>query len=231
MYCLQDTNFHQKKINMQDKIKIDLVSDVVCPWCIIGYKRLVAAITQMGIQDQVEIEWQPFELNSSMPPEGENVDDHITRKYGTSKADGQRSKANLTKLGAELGFTFDYFDEMKIVNTRAAHILLDYAHEEGKQTALNLRLMEAFFSERSDISLQEVLLAEIQKVGLDQNKAKRLLTDKAALEAIKTKEKNWTSKGISSVPTMVFNNTSALSGAQSIEVYKRVLAELIHQNK
>ena len=115
----------------------------------------------MGIQDQVEIEWQPFELNSSMPPEGENVDEHIIRKYGTSKADGQRSKANMTKIGAELGFKFDYFDEMKIVNTRAAHILLAYAQKEGKQTELNLRLVNAFFSERLDISVQEVLLEEI----------------------------------------------------------------------
>ncbi len=75
---------------MSNKLKIDIVSDVVCPWCIIGYKRLEKAISEMGIQDQVEIEWQPFELNPQMPAEGENVTEHITRKYGTSPEDGKR---------------------------------------------------------------------------------------------------------------------------------------------
>lgn len=109
---------------MSDKIKLDIISDVVCPWCIIGYKRLGKAIFEMGMQDKVELEWQPFELNPDMPAEGEDLPAHITRKYGTTPDESARSLDNMTKLGAELGFKFDYFDGMKMVNTRDVHILL-----------------------------------------------------------------------------------------------------------
>ena len=215
---------------MQDKIKIDIVSDVVCPWCIIGYKRLEKAIQEMGIQDKVELEWQPFELNSNMPAEGENVDEHITRKYGSSREEGKRSQAHLTQLGAELGFKFDYFDDMRIVNTRDAHVLLDYANENGKQTVLNLRLIEAFFSERKDISNREILLQELERIGLNGDEANARLNDNAALERIKIQESYWQNRGIRSVPTMVFNGVSALNGAQPIYIYKQVLTGLLEKN-
>ncbi len=213
---------------MDSKLKIDIVSDVVCPWCIIGYKRLEKAIAELGIQDRVEIKWQPFELNPKMSAEGENIDEHITRKYGTSKEANSRSKASLIKYGAELGFTFDYFDAMKIVNTRDAHILIDYARENGKQTELNLRLITAFFSERKDISDRDILMQEIKNVGLDMDIAKARLENKDAYERIVNDEAYWTGRGISSVPTMVFNEVSGLSGAQPVDVYKRVLTQLLN---
>lgn len=214
---------------MSNKLKIDIVSDVVCPWCIIGYKRLEKAISEMGIQDQVEIEWQPFELNPQMPAEGENVTEHITRKYGTSPEDGKRSKENMIQLGAELGFHFDYFDDMRIVNTRDAHVLLDYAKEKGKQTELNLRLISAFFSERKDISDREILILELEGIGLDRLEAQSRLESEDAHERLVNEESFWTSRGISSVPTMVFNRKSAISGAQPIYIYKQVLRELLEQ--
>ncbi|GAC1382139.1 MAG: hypothetical protein NVSMB45_07950 [Ginsengibacter sp.] len=133
---------------MKEKIKIDIVSDVVCPWCTVGYKRLEKAITELGIQDRVEIEWQPFELNPQMPPEGQNVQEHIAEKYGSTLEQQKKSQRNMAEAGAELGFTFDYFDEMKIVNTLQAHILLEYAKAFGKQTQLKMRLTASFFSER-----------------------------------------------------------------------------------
>ncbi len=213
------------------KIKIDIVSDVVCPWCIIGYKRLENAIEEMGIQDKVEIEWQPFELNSNMPAEGENVQEHIIRKYGTTPEESKRSQAQMTKLGAELGFKFDYFDDMRIVNTRDAHILIDYAKENGKQTEFNVRLVEAFFSEQKDISKQEILIQELERVGLNGEEAKARLNNDAALERIKLQESYWQNRGIRSVPTMVFNGVSALNGAQPIYIYKQVLNELLEKNK
>lgn len=214
-----------------EKIKIDIVSDVVCPWCIIGYKRLEKAISEMGIQDQVEIEWQPFELNPQMPVEGENVTEHITRKYGTTPDDGKRSKANMAKLGEELNFTFDYFDDMRIVNTIDAHVLLDYAHEEEKQTELSIRFVEAFFSERKDISKRDVLLQELQSVGLDVDEATRRLESGDVHEHIKTKETYWKSRGVSSVPTIVFNEVSGVTGAQPVAVYKQVLTGLIKEQR
>ncbi|WP_339889247.1 DsbA family oxidoreductase [uncultured Flavobacterium sp.] len=210
-------------------IKLDIISDVMCPWCIIGFRRLEKAIEEMGIQDQVEIEWQPFELNPNMPSEGEEIQEHITRKYGSTLEQSKKSQELLTSLGAEVGFTFDYFDGMHIVNSREAHVLLQYAKEQGKQTELNIRFMEAFFSERKDVSKREILLQEVEKIGLDKNEALNRLNDKNALDEIQNIENYWQSLGVSSVPTIVFNRTSALNGAQPVEVYKQVLTEILEQ--
>ena len=125
---------------MNSKIKLDIISDVVCPWCVVGYKHLEAAIKELNLQDKVEIEWQPFELNPDMPVEGEDVREHVARKYGSSREDSDRARANIKKLGAEYGFDFNYFEGIKIVNTFDAHILLDYAYQIGKQTELKSRL-------------------------------------------------------------------------------------------
>jgi len=215
---------------MKDKIKIDIVSDVVCPWCIIGYKRLEKAISEMGIQDKVDIEWQPFELNPQMPIEGQNVQEHITEKYGSGIEDQKRSEERMTLFGAELGFKFDYFDEMKMVNTRHAHILLEYAKENGKQTELNMRLVAAFFSERKDISDRDVLKKELQSVGLNADEALARLDSDDERYKVQTEETYWQSLGVSSVPTVVFNKKSGLTGAQPVDVYKEVLAELLQEN-
>ena len=137
---------------MADKIKIDIVSDVVCPWCTIGYKRLAKAISELGIQDQVEIEWQPFELNPQMPTEGQNIQEHLAEKYGSTAEQRKQSQQQMAAVGAELGFTFDFFDEMRMVNTFEAHILLEYAQASGKQTELKMSLTKAFFSDRKDVS-------------------------------------------------------------------------------
>jgi predicted DsbA family dithiol-disulfide isomerase len=214
---------------MADKIKLDIISDVVCPWCAIGYKRLEQAISELGLQDRVDIEWQPFQLNPHMPKEGQNVQEHITEKYGSSLEQQQLSQERMADFGAELGFKFDYFDEMKMVNTNDAHILLDYAKEYGKQTELNMRLMTAFFGERKDVSDRSILIEEIKAVGLNVDEAMARLDSDDVRYQVKAKEKYWQSLGVSSVPTVVFNNKSALTGAQPVEVFKEVLTELLEK--
>jgi predicted DsbA family dithiol-disulfide isomerase len=212
---------------MTTRIKLDLVSDIVCPWCIIGYKRLQQAIKASGAQDRIDIEWQPFELNPDMPAEGENLRAHIARKYGASAEENQRTQANLEQLGTELDFRFDFFDEMNIVNTEDAHILLDYAKEVGKQTELQLRLFDAYFNEHKDISDRQVLQAELQSLDFDSEAALLRLDSNEAHERVKTAETFWQGHGISSVPTVVFNRSSALTGAQPVAVYQQVLTELL----
>lgn len=211
-----------------DKIKLDIISDVVCPWCTIGYKRLEKAIHEMGVQDRIEIEWQPFELNPHMPVAGENVKEHIANKYGASPEDQIRSQEHMNQAGAELGFTFDYFDEMRMVNTRDAHILLDHAKEKGKQTELKMRLVTAFFSERKDVSDREILMQEVKAIGLDPNDALSKLDNDDARYEVQSKESYWQNLGVSSVPTMVFNGKSAVTGAQPVDVYKQILTELLN---
>ncbi|RTE64320.1 DsbA family oxidoreductase [Amphritea opalescens] len=211
---------------MNDMIKLDIISDVVCPWCIVGYKRLEAAINELGLQDRVEIEWQPFELNPDMPAEGEELRAHVLRKYGASREDSDKARDNISALGAEYGFEFNYFEEMKIVNTRAAHLLLDFAHEQGLQHALKQRLFAAFFSEQKDVSDRAVLLAEAQAVGLELEAATIALDDVERLHRVVNLEQQWQQQGISGVPTVIFNRTSALTGAHPQSTYKEVLQEL-----
>ncbi|MBU2892648.1 DsbA family oxidoreductase [Colwellia sp. D2M02] len=212
---------------MSKKIKLDIISDVMCPWCVIGYKHLEAAINELNLQDNVEIEWQPFELNPDMPAEGEELRAHVARKYGSSKEDSDKARANLTALGAQYGFTFDYFDGMKIVNTLDAHILLDYAHQLGKQTPLKMRLFSAFFTEHKDVSKREVLIKEAGAVGISAEQAQAALEDDTLKAHVKALESQWQQMGVSSVPTVVFNRTSALTGAQPQATFTQILRELV----
>jgi len=214
---------------MADKIKIDIVSDVVCPWCTIGYKRLEKAISEMGIQDQVEIEWQPFELNPNMPPEGQNVREHITEKYGATLEKQKESQRHMAEVGAELGFTFDYFDDMRMANTFEAHILLEYAKAFGKQTELKMRLTKAFFSERKDVSKRDVLKQALLDVGLNAEEALAKLDDDDARHEIRSKQDYWKNLGVNSVPTIVFNRKGAVTGAQPVDVFKQVLTEVLEK--
>ncbi|WP_066631383.1 DsbA family oxidoreductase [Labilibacter marinus] len=216
---------------MKAKIKLDIVSDVMCPWCIVGYKRLEKAIQELGIKDQIDIEWQPFELNPNMPKSGQDLQEHIMQKYGSSPEQVKQVQQQLSQYGSELGFNFDYFEGMRIVNSREAHILLDYARKSNQQTELKLALFTAFFSEQKDISKREVLREIINSIDLNTDEAMALLDKPEAKENIQNQEAKWQGMGVSSVPTVVFNNTSALTGVQPIYVYKRVLSELLNEQK
>lgn len=212
---------------MKEKLKIDIVSDVVCPWCTIGFKRLEKAIKELGIEDQVEIEWQPFELNPHMPAEGQNLQEHIAEKYGSTLEQQKESQQHMMDAGNELGFTFDYFEDMRMSNTLEAHILLEYAKDFGKQTDLKMRLTTSFFSERKDVSKRDVLKQALLDVGLNAEEALAKLDNEEARHEVRTKEDYWKNLGINSVPTVVFNRKSAVTGAQPVDVFKQVLTELL----
>lgn len=216
---------------MADKLKIDIVSDVVCPWCTIGYKRLEKAIQELGIEDKIDIEWQPFELNPNMPPEGQNVTEHITEKYGSTLEQQKQSQQMMTDAGEELGFKFDYFDEMRMANTFDAHVLLEYAKDFGKQTELKMTLTKAFFSDRKDVSKKDILKEALLEVGLNADEAlAKLDSDEARLE-VRNKQNYWKNMGVNSVPTIVFNRKSAVTGAQPVDTFKQVLTELLAEQQ
>lgn len=216
---------------MKEKLKIDIVSDVVCPWCTIGYKRLEQAISELGVADQIELEWQPFELNPKMPVEGQNITEHIAEKYGSTVEQQKESQERMADAGKELGFTFDYFDDMRMVNTFDAHVLLEYAKKFGKQTELKMRLTASFFSERKDVSKRDILKQALSEVGLNVQEGMDQLDNPEAREEVKKAENFWQSMGVSSVPTIVFNRKSALTGAQPVAVFKQALTELLAENE
>jgi predicted DsbA family dithiol-disulfide isomerase len=213
------------------KLKIDIISDVVCPWCTIGFKRLEKAIQELGVEDKIDIEWQPFELNPNMPADGQNVTEHITEKYGSTLEQQKESQQTMTDIGEELGFKFDYFEDMRMVNTFDAHVLLDYAKNFGKQTELKMTLMKAFFSDRKDVSKKSILKEALVEVGLNADDALATLENDEIRLKVKNQQNQWKNMGVNSVPTVVFNRKSAVTGAQPINTFKQVLTELITEQQ
>jgi len=228
MIIIQIT-FFSTHILAENKIKIDIISDVVCPWCAIGYKRLNQAITELDIKDKVAISWHPFELNPTMPREGKNANKYLMNKLGLDKEALIRKRNSVTKIGKNSGFEFDYFQEMRKVNTLNAHILLAYAKDFNKQTQLKVRLQEAYFSERKDISNRDILFKELQSVGLNAKEALSRLDNKEAIQAVKEEEKLWRERGVYAVPTMIFDYRIVRPGANSVAVYKELLTQLLNK--
>ncbi|BED91221.1 MULTISPECIES: DsbA family oxidoreductase [unclassified Pseudoalteromonas] len=212
---------------MNKQIKIDFVSDAVCPWCAIGYTRLKQAIAELNLQEEVHIEWQPFFLNPEMPLEGENIYDYGTRKYGRTKQEGDFNRANITQLGNEAGFTFNFTDNSRVVNTRDAHTLLDFLKGTKEQTELKEKLFNAFFTEQKDISDRKVLEHLLRDTGVKVPNISKILDDQDTQNRIANKVSHWHSLGITVVPTMIFNNELVVNGSRTIEAYKQILTELV----
>lgn len=162
---------------MSQPVKIDFVSDVVCPWCAIGLQSLEQAIARIGGDLQVELHFQPFELNPQMQAGGEDVIEHLTRKYGMSAEQARSNSEAIRQRGEALGFTFDMDRRRRMVNTFDAHRLLHWAEGEGldKQRALKHALLRAYFGEGKDVSSHEVLASVAASVGLDEARARAIL--------------------------------------------------------
>ena len=208
-------------------LRVDIVSDVVCPWCVIGYKQLERALM---LSDLVaEVHWHPFELNPDMGVQGENLREHIAAKYGTTPEESQESRARLTHLGAALGFTFDYSDDMRMVNTFRAHQLLHWAEREGHGHALKMALFAAYFTERCNLDDLGVLVAVAADVGLDRREAMTVLAEGRYAEAVRERERFWAARGITGVPAIVFNQRYLATGAQGVDNYFHILNRLAEE--
>lgn len=205
-------------------IRVDIVSDVVCPWCAIGYHQLAKAARERAID--VEVHWHPFELNPQMAAEGENLGEHVAAKYGTTPEGSRQARARLTALGAALGFTFNYADDMRMVNTFRAHQLIDWAGDHGKAHDAKLALFDAFFARREDLNAPEVLADVAAGIGLDRHAAMDMLDSGALAEIVREKERFWITRGISGVPAMIFDQRHLVTGAQGEDNYGKILQHL-----
>ncbi|UWR04350.1 DsbA family oxidoreductase [Ruegeria conchae] len=202
-------------------VQIDVVSDVVCPWCIVGFRQLDVALKQENVL--ARLRWHPFELNPNMGPEGQNLREHIVEKYGSTPEQSQQARERLTALGVELGFAFNFTDDSRIVNTFAAHQLLDWAETQGRQHPLKLVLFDTYFTKQQDVSDVDVLLGAVEAAGLDPEAARAALESGAHAQPVREKQRFWTSRGISGVPSMVFEGKYLLTGAQGADTYAQVL--------
>lgn len=205
-------------------LQIDIVSDVMCPWCIVGYRRLEQALSQFDNLD-VTLQWHPFELNPAMGPDGQHLGEHIAEKYGSTPEQSAQNRQRLTQMGADLGFTFNFSDSSRIYNTLLAHQLLYWAADSGKQTELKLALFTSYFTEQKNPDDIEVLVEAATRVGLDVIEARMVLTDKRFEKTVQQEEQLWISRGIQAVPAIVFNQQYLVSGAQD----PATIAELITQ--
>jgi predicted DsbA family dithiol-disulfide isomerase len=202
-------------------VQIDIISDVVCPWCIVGFRQLEQALGQTGFGARVR--WHPFELNPDMAPEGEGLADHMQRKYGATLAQSRENRRRLADLGASLQIAFNFEDDSRIVNTFKAHKLLDYAASKGLQHPLKLALFNAYFSEGRDVSRDDTLIDVAETVGLKRDAAKAAIGSEEHANAVRAQEDLWSQSGISGVPTMIFAEKYLVTGAQGAEAYARVL--------
>lgn len=208
-------------------LRIDIVSDVVCPWCIIGFKRLQQAMDMRGDTLRFAVSWQPFELNPHMPPDGQNLREHIIEKYGISEEQSRVNRESLVALGAQLGFAMRFTDDSRIYNTFQAHQLLHWAAQQAGQTALKLALFDAYFRHGRNVSDPEVLLDCTETAGLDRAEARAVLADRRYADAVRRAEDHWTSAGIQGVPAFIFEDKYVLSGAQPAETFQRVFDSLL----
>lgn len=209
-------------------LRIDVVSDVVCPWCIIGFGRLQEALAQWG--GEYELHWQPFLLNPDMEAGGENLGEHLAAKYGSTPEQSSRIRAQITELGAQQGFVFNFSPEMRIYNTLAAHQLLHWAAEQGRQTEMKLALFECYFTDQQAIDQREVLVAAAEKAGLEATEARAVLKDERYRDAVEASAAQWVGAGISSVPAVVFNRELLVSGAQEVDTFLQVLAQVMQSD-
>ncbi len=205
-------------------LRVDIVSDVVCPWCIIGYRQLERALDEEGLT--AEVHWHPFELNPEMGPDGQELREHVAQKYGSTPEQSQAARTRLSELSASLDFPMDYFEGMRIWNTFEAHQLLHWAGELGKGTALKLALFESYFQRRERVDDRAVLIAAVERAGLDGDEAAEVLDEGRFAQAVRDVERFWIERGIQGVPAMVFQGRYLLSGAQGEERYTAFLQQL-----
>ncbi len=205
-------------------LRIDIVSDVMCPWCIIGYRQLAQALEATGTPH--EIHWHPFELNPEMPPEGQNMREHIVEKYGSTPEQSEQSRAQMTALGDTLGFDFQFSADMRMHNTFNAHQLLHWADTQGRKHDLKMALFSAHFTDRRDLSDIAVLADVASEIGLNRDEALAVLEDQRFAGDVRQTENFWIQQGIRGVPAVVFERQHLVTGAQGVENYSQILTQL-----
>ena len=214
--------------NTATAIQIDIVSDVMCPWCIVGFRQLDAALGVTGLG--ARIRWHPFELNPDMPAEGQNLTEHIAGKYGATPEQSAQNRAQLQALGQTLGIDFVFSPDSRIVNSFAAHQLLELALSLGVQHPLMLALFKAHFTDQRDVSDVTVLLDVARSVGMVQEDAAEALASGTLAGTVREKQRFWTARGISAVPSVIFAQRYLVTGAQGAENYAQILRRVARED-
>lgn len=228
---------------MTDTLTIDIYSDVMCPWCLIGYGQLTKALKELEGEIVADIRWRPFELNPQMPPEGEEQEAHLQRKYRRSAEEGAGLRAKMKAIADGAGVSLSYEGANQegddappamMWNTRDCHKLLTFALEQAGpevQTALKLALFRAHFNQRKPLGDREVLLDIAASVGLHRVAAKAALDDPELEARVLAEEAQAWDMNISGVPAMIINSKFMIPGAQTPEVYVNALRRVAEKSR
>ncbi len=208
-------------------MKIDFVSDVACPWCAVGLYSLERALERLGASPAVQIHFQPFELNPTMPPEGAETIQYLSKKYGSSPEHIAQRRQIIRQRGAEVGFTFG--ERPHVWNTFDAHRLLHWAALEGRQHELKRALLIAYHTHAENPSAPEVLLRLAGEVGLDVERARAILESDQYAADVRERQRFYRDLGVDSVPAMIIDDRHLIQGGQPPEVLEQALRQLATQ--
>ena len=216
---------------MTKRMKIDFVSDISCPWCVIGLRGLEKALERTGDIVSAELRFHPFELNPMMASEGESIAEHIQRKYGSTPEQSEAARAMIRERAADVGFAMNSGSDSRIYNTFDAHRLLHWAgiEDPARQQALKHRLFEIYFTEQRDPSDRDVLIAAARDAGLDPDRAGAILASDTYAEDVRAAEHHWQSHGVHSVPAIVINDRYLISGGQPPDAFEQALRSIARE--
>jgi predicted DsbA family dithiol-disulfide isomerase len=210
-------------------LTIDIVSDVVCPWCVIGYRQLEKALEAKKDQVDAKLTWHPFELGPTTPQEGQNMADYVRERYGASPDQSRANRDRITQTGAGLGITFNYSDDSRIYNSFKAHQLLLWAAESDRQTELKLALFQAYFTDQANIADDAVLMDAVETAGLDRDAAAKVLANGRMVDHVRNEEEYWQDQNITGVPAYIINGKYMVPGAQDAETFGRVIDRILEK--
>ncbi|WP_298727822.1 DsbA family oxidoreductase [uncultured Ferrovibrio sp.] len=209
-------------------MRIEIVSDVICPWCFIGKRRLEKALAQRPDLD-FEIGWRPFQLNPDMPKEGADRKSYLEAKFGGPER-AKEIYARVTAEGAKEGIPFDFDGIKRTPNTLAAHSVLRWALSTGAQTELKERLFRLYFLEGQDIGNHQVLADAAEAEGMDGALVKRLLDEGHDADVIQAEDQMARQLGITGVPFFIFERRYGVPGAQDPEVLLQVIDRVAEES-
>jgi predicted DsbA family dithiol-disulfide isomerase len=207
------------------RIKIDVVSDVVCPWCYIGKRRLEKAINRLKDEFDFEVEYHPFELNPDMRKEGRNQKEYLLEKFGGEEKYNQ-IRNHITGVAAQEGLKFDFGKQKISPNTLDAHRLIAFAKRKGKQHEMKEALMSAYFEKGIDLTQIQNLTEVAYQLGMDAKAVESFLNGDELAAEVKREEKLNYQRGISGVPFYIINDKYGVSGAQATEIFVKALTEI-----
>jgi predicted DsbA family dithiol-disulfide isomerase len=207
-----------------NKLKIEMMHDVVCSWCPIGYANLQKALKNLNIE--ADISFLPFELNPDMEEKGEDIGHHFELRYGWSETKRRDYRQHLLAVAEQAGVVMDFSKRTHYYNSHKAHQLIHWCEGFNQQQAMNELLIEAYFKQGLDINNTQVLLTLVEQLGLDRLQAELALNSAEINQQLKIKKQRVQSSEISSVPAFIFNHHTLVTGSNSVEYFEQAITAI-----